>query len=303
MRKIQIFFILSFFTLQIYSQELNCNVSIVHNQIQGTNKQIFQTLQNAIREFVNNTVWTNNVFAINERIECNLLINLQEQVGADGFRGTLQVQARRPVYNSSYNSVLFNYMDNDLSFSYVEFQPLEFSETSHISNLTSILAYYAYIILGFDYDSFSPEGGTPFFEQAERIVNNAQNAPETGWRPGDNVKRKNRYWLVENILNVDYSPVREFYYKYHRLGLDMMDENANVARAAIAEDLKLLQTVKREKPDPYMHFLQVALDAKSDEFVNVFSETTQDEKTRVYAMLNEIDPSNKQKYEKIKENQ
>ena len=288
-----------FYSLNILSQELNCNIQIVTQQIQGTNKQIFQTMQGAIYEFMNNTSWTAHVFDMDERIECNMLFNLQEQISDDEFKGTLQIQVRRPVYNSSLNTVLFNYVDNDLHFKYVEYQPLQFSENTHILNLTSILAYYAYIILGLDYDSFSYEGGTEFFQKAEKIVNNAQNASEKGWKSIDSQSRKNRYWLIDNILNEDFSPVREFLYRYHRLGIDMMYEKLNEARAEIAESLKLLQQVHRNKPDPFMHFLQVVFDAKSDEFVNIFKESFQDEKTRVFTLLNEIDPANNNKYEGI----
>jgi hypothetical protein len=285
--------------LSLFSQELNCNIQIVTQQIQGTNKQIFETMQGAIYEFMNNTSWTSNVFELNERIECNMLFNLQEQVSDEEFKGTLQIQVRRPVYNSSYNTVLFNYVDNDLNFKYVEYQPLQFNENTHLLNLTSILAYYAYIILGLDYDSFSYEGGTEFFQKAEKIVNNAQNTPEKGWKSIDSQSRKNRYWLIDNILNEDFSPAREFMYRYHRLGLDMMYDKVNEARAEMAESLKLLQQVYRNKPDPFMHFLQVIYDAKSDEFVNIFRDSFQDEKTRVFAILNEIDPANTNKYEAI----
>ena len=299
MVKLFLIILILFININTFAQELNCNIQLVTQQIQGTNKQVFQTLQGAIYEFMNNTSWTNHMYDVDERIECNMLFNLQEQISDDQFKGTLQIQVRRPVFNSSYNTVLFNYVDNDLQFEYVEYQPLEFSETSYISGLTSILAYYAYIILGLDYDSFSYEGGTEFFEKAEKIVNNAQNAKEKGWKSIESPSRKNRYWLINNILNQDFSPVREFIYRYHRHGLDMMYEKVNEARAEIAEDLILLQKVKREKPDPFMHFLQVVFDAKSDEFANIFKESFQDEKSRVYTLLNEIDPANSNKYEKI----
>lgn len=288
-----------FYSFSIYSQELNCNIQLITQQIQGTNKQVFETMQGAIYEFMNSTPWTTNVFDVDERIECTMLFNLQEQIGDDEFRGTLQIQVRRPVYNSSFNTVLFNYVDNDLHFRYVEYQPLQFNENSHISNLTSILAYYAYIILGLDYDSFSYEGGTEFFQKAEKIVNNAQNASQKGWKSIESPSRKNRYWLVNNILNEDFSPAREFIYRYHRMGLDRMYEKLNEARAEIAEGLKLLQQVYRNKPDPFMHFLQVIYDAKSDELVNIFKESFPEEKSRIFAILNEIDPANTNKYEAI----
>ncbi len=299
MRQILIALSIFVFALNSPAQELMCNVQVITQQIQGTNKQVFQTLQTSIYEFMNNTSWTNNVFETDERIECTMLFNIKEQLGVDEFKGTLQIQSRRPVFNSSYNSVVLNYVDNDIQFKYVEFQPLEFSETTHLSNLTAILAYYAYIILGMDYDTYSFEGGTPFFEAAEKIVNNAQNAAERGWRAMESTGRKNRYWLINNILNEDFTLLREFVYKYHRLGLDMMYEKTNESRTNIAEYLRLLQKISREKPDPFMYYLQVVLDAKSDELVNIFRESFQDEKARVYALLNEIDPSHGNKYEQI----
>ena len=299
MHRIFLTLIVISYSLYGSAQELMCNVQVLTQQIQGTNKQVFQTLQTSIYEFMNNTSWTNHVFETDERIECTMLFNIKEQVSVDEFKGTLQIQSRRPVFNSSFNSVVLNYVDNDIQFKYVEFQPLEFSETSHLSNLTSILAFYAYVIIGMDYDTYSFEGGTPFFEVAEKIVNNAQNTPERGWRAMESTSRKNRYWLINNILNEDFSLLREFVYKYHRLGLDMMYEKTNEARASISEYLRILQQVSREKPDPFMYYLQVVLDAKTDELVNIFKESFQEEKARVYALLNEIDPSHGNKYEQI----
>jgi hypothetical protein len=299
MQRIFLILITTLCSVNVFTQELMCNVQVITQQIQGTNKQVFQTLQTSIYEFMNNTSWSNNVFETDERIECTMLFNIKEQVSVDEFKGTLQIQSRRPVFNSSFNSVVLNYVDNDIQFKYVEFQPLEFSETSHLSNLTSILAFYAYIIIGMDYDTYSFKGGTPFFQAAEKIVNNAQNAQERGWRAMESTSRKNRYWLINNILNEDFSFLREFVYKYHRLGLDMMYEKTNEARANISEYLKLLQQVSRNKPDPFMFYLQVVLDAKSDELINIFKESFDEEKTRVYALLTEIDPSHGNKYEQI----
>ncbi len=281
------------------AQELNCNVQIVTQQIQGTNKKIFQTLQAAVYEFVNNRTWTNNVYSYSERIECNIMINLTDQISSDEFKGTIQVQSRRPVYNTTYNSTMFNYVDNKFHIRYVEFEPLEFNETSHLSNLTSILAYYVYIIIGLDNDSFSFEGGALYFEKAEAIVMNAQNAPFAGWKPYEGSGNKNRYWLIKNILDVEYSPVREFLYRYHRMGLDNLESATNEARIEIIEGLRLLQEVYRKKPDPYLFLLQIVFDAKKDEFVNIFSESFAEEKSRVLRILKEIDPSNSRKYEKI----
>jgi hypothetical protein len=281
------------------AQELKCNIQVVSQQVQGTNKQVFQTLQTALYEFMNNHVWTNHVYGIDERIECNFLFNIKEQLSADEFKGTLQVQSRRPIYNTNYNTVMFNYMDNDIHFRYVEFEPLEFDETQHLSNLTSLLAFYAYIVIGLDYDSFAFEGGTPFFQKAENIVQHAQNAREIGWKQFESTSHRNRYWLINDILDDKYSPIRDFYYKYHRLGLDVMDSKVVEGRAVIAESLENLQKVFRQKPDPFMHYLKITLDAKADEFVNIFSESFTEEKNRVVTLLREIDPANEPKYQKI----
>lgn len=285
-------------SVNTFAQELRCNVQVVSSQIQGTNKQVFQTLQNAIYEFMNNTAWTNHVYSNEERIDCNIMINLQDHSG-DEFRGSIQVQSRRPIYNTSYNSSILNFKDDDVKFNYVEFEPLEFNINEHRSNLTSILAYYAYIIIGLDYDSFSLLGGTEFYQNAEKIVTNALNAPEKGWKAFES--RKNRYWLVENILNDRYKGVREFLYRYHRLGLDVMESKEAKGRSEIAEDLKLLQKVYRQKPDPYLFFYDLILNVKSDEFVNIFSESFMTEADEVYNILVEIDPTRSDKYKKIKE--
>jgi len=281
------------------SQELKCNIQIVSQQIQGTNKQVFETLQNAVFEFMNNRVWTNHVFAPEERIEFNMLFNITDQLSADEFKGTLQVSLRRPVFNTNYNTVLLNYMDNDIHFRYIEFEPLEFDLNSHISNLTSILAYYAYVVLALDYDTFSFEGGTPFWQAAEKIVDNAQNAPEAGWKPYENTSHKNRYWLVKDILDPEYKGCREFNYRYHRHGLDIMDEKVVEGRQEIAKSLEVLQKVYRQKPDPFLQPLKIIFDAKADELVNVFSESFGEEKNRVYEILVEIDQANAKKYKKI----
>lgn len=280
------------------AQELRCNIQITSQQVQGTNRQVFQTLQNALNEFINGRAWSNYTFAAPERIECSMLFNILDYSG-DQFTGTLQIQVRRPVYNSSFNTALFNYMDNDLDFTYVEYQPLEFSETSHLSNLTSIMAYYANIILGLNFDSYALKSGTEFFQKAEKVVNNAQNANEKGWRAGESTSRRNRYWLIGQILDEDFSPIREFLYSYNRLGLDNMYEKPVDSRIVIADSFTLLQEVYRNRPDPFMHFLQVVLETKSDEFVSIFQGSPEDEKRRVIAVLNQIDPTHSDKYRTI----
>ena len=294
-----LFLFLTAYPLKLVAQELNCNVQVSAQMIQGSNREVFENMQRDLYEFMNNTVWTNNVFSYSERIDCNVLINLTEQMSGDEFRGTIQIQLRRPVFNTTYNSTILNFVDNNFQFRYVQHQTLEFDQTTHRFNLISTLAYYVYIILGFDYDTFSPLGGTEFFQIAEKIVTNAQNAPEPGWKPFDGSRNRNRYWLVKNILNKEYESVRLFNYEYYMRGLDMMESRVGEARTNIAESLKLLQDVYRKRPDPYMYFFQIIMDSKSDELVNVFSAAFPEEKSRVLLILNEIDPANRAKYERM----
>ena len=276
-------------------------MQVVSQQIQGSNKQVFQTLQNAIYEFMNNWVWTNHVYTMEERIECNMMFNITEQLSADDFKGTLTIQVSRPVFNTNYNTTTLNFVDNDIRFKYVEFSPLEFNLNSHISNLTSILAFYSYFILGIDYDTFSLMGGSQYFNNAEQVVLNAQNAAESGWKPMDNTSHKNRYWLIKDMIDIDYEGVRVFNYNYHRLGLDVMDEQVVEGRASITNSLELLQQVYRKKPDPYMYLLRLVFDAKVDEIVNVYTESYPEERNRAYDILTEVDKPNANKYKAILE--
>jgi hypothetical protein len=256
-------------------------------------------MQRDIYEFMNSMVWTDNIFSFSERIECNLLINLDEQLSADEFRGTIQIQLSRPVYNTTYESTVLNFVDNNFQFRYVEFQPLEFNPNSHTSNLVSVLAYYAYLLIGMDFDTYSQGGGTPYFQVAEKIVINAQNAPEQGWKPYDGSRNRNRYWLVKNILDSEYAGVRQFIYLYHLRGLDRMESDMTRARTEIYESLRRLQEVYRQRPDPFMYYMTVVLDAKAEEIVNIFSQAFPEEKNRVVQVLTEIDPANETKYKKI----
>jgi hypothetical protein len=283
----------------IRAQELNCNIQISAQRIQGSNRQVFESMQKDLFEFMNNTVWTNHVFNYAERIDCNILINLTDQLSADEFKGTIQIQLSRPIFNTTYNSTLLNFIDNNFQFKYVEFQPLEFDPSTYKSSLISVLAYYTYMVLGFDYDSFAPMGGTEFFQMAEKIVTNAQNAPEQGWKPYDGSRNRNRYWLVKNVLDKEYEGVRQFIYEYYINGLDKMESKAPEARTSMVESLKLMQDVYRKKPDPFMYLVQVVMDAKSDELINIYSAAFPEEKSRVVEILTEIDPANKAKYEKI----
>ena len=294
--------IFSFFSVSVDvgAQELRCRVSVVSSKIQRTDRQVFESLQSDLFEFMNNRIWTNHVFSTEERIECAVMINLEEQLSQNEWKGTMQIQASRPVFNSSYKSVLLNYKDNDIQFSYFQGESLEFSLSQHSSNLSSLMAFYAYIILGFDYDSYAPEGGTEFFQNAETIVSNAQSAKEKGWKSFESSDRKNRYWLVNNILDDKYDKIRKFYYQYHRQGLDKMADDVNKGRSNVLEAIKLLQEVNRRKPDPFMHYLKIVVDAKSDEIINIFKGGSPDEQSRVIRIMSEIDPANSSEYEIIK---
>lgn len=284
-------------SVDLYSQELRCNVTISHQRIQGANQNLFRTMQSDIYEFMNTRKWTDHVYSYDEKLKCNIMILLEEQISADEFSGSIQVQLMRPVFDSSYETTILNIKDNDFRCQYVEFQPLEFNETSNRDNLTNILAYYAYVILGYNYDTFSLEGGTPYFEKAKAIVDNSLSLPVKGWKSFES--ERNRYWLLENILNKSYSNFRKCMYNYHRNGLDLMSQRAEEGRANIANSLRDLQAVFRKKASIYI--MQMFFDAKVNELVNIFSKSYPDERSRVLTILNEIDPSNGSKYAKISE--
>jgi hypothetical protein len=278
-----------------FAQELNCQVQVLSQQIAGSDKRAFEALQTAIFEFMNNRKWTNETFKLEERIDCSILINLTDKVSSDEYKGTFQVQSRRPVFKSSYNSVLLNYNDNDFQFKYVENQPIEFNDNSFTGNLPAMLGYYAYLIIGLDYDSFSLNGGTPYLQKALSIVNTAQDASEPGWKAYEN--NKNRYWMINNLMDASFVPLRECYYTYHRKGLDAMVDNKEAGRAVIAESIESLKKVHAAKPLSFN--MQVFFNAKSDEIINIFSGAFTDEKAKIVNTLNEIDPTNSNKYAKI----
>lgn len=278
--------------LSATGQELRCNISVSSQKIQGSNRELFSNMQRDLYEFVNNKRWSGNVFSYDERIESSIQITLDEQYGSDQFKGSIQVRVSRPVFNSSYNTVLLNFKDNDVEFTYREFEALEFNETGQNSNLVNLLAFYANVILGFDYDSYSLMGGNEFFNRAENIVAQSQNVKEAGWKSFES--RRNRYWLINNIQDRSYSPVRECIYRYHRLGMDAMADNLTDGRTEIVSALELLQKAHRTKPNSYI--LQVFFDAKADEIVNIFKPAFTDERKRVYNILTEVNPANNGKY-------
>lgn len=291
--------LLSFLTVGINAQELKCNVSVNHSRIQGTNKEVFITMQEALNNFMNNTVWTNYVYEAQERIECNILVDIIEQTSANEFKGKLQIQSSRPVYGSSYSTTLLNYVDEDVKFTYQEFDAIELSENTFVSSLSSLLSFYAYIIIGLDSDSFSTMGGDPFFQKAERIVNAAQSSSYIGWQGSDDAKRKNRYWLLDNLMDAEYEPLRNFSYNYHRQGLDLMEKSVDRGRANVTEAIRTLETFNKNKPDPFAYLLSVLLETKSTEFVDIYMDAPQTEKQQIKKILMTIDPAGSRKYNKL----
>jgi hypothetical protein len=288
---ISIFFLL---TALAGAQEMNCVVSVSAPKIEGTDKRVFESLQNAIYEFVNNRKWTNYNFKIEERIECTILITINERLSQDQFTANFNLVLRRPILNTAYNSVLFNYVDKGVQFTYAEFQPLDYSDGSFTSNLTSILAYYTYIYLGLYFDSFSEDGGQQFLEKAQNVVSAAQNASEPGWKAYESTR--NRYWIIENLLNPSNSAIRDFYYKFHRLGLDQMYEKVDIGRESITQSLDGIKTLYDAKPDLFA--LTLIVDAKRDEIINIYSDqrVPSNEKVIVTNIFKEIDPANSSKY-------
>jgi len=295
MRKIFLLILISLVFRVVSAQELNCMISVVSQQVQGSNREIYDNMQKAMTEFVNNQNWTDHIFKEEERIQCQFMFNITQRISDNEFEGTLQIQSSRPIFGTSQTTVMFNHRDNDIHFKYDDFEPLRFNETQYTSNLISLLAYYVNIILGLDYDSFALEGGTLFFQRAEAIKNNAQNAAESGWKAFEGTK--NRYWLIENLLNDKYRAVRSCLYRYHRMGLDRMVERIDEARAEIADALIELRPAYRENPTAMI--FQVYFTAKSDEIVNIFSQSFPDEKNRVISALKEIDPANTSKWDRI----
>ena len=290
-----IFFLGLFISLHLNAQELFCNIQVNSSQIQTSDRKVFQTLQTAIYEFVNNTKWTSASIKNEERIECTFLINIKEQVSNDEFKASIQIQSTRPIYGTSYKSTMLNYLDNNFRFRYLEYQSLEFNENTHLSNLTSVLAYYVYIVLGLDFDTFSEYGGAPYFIKAQNIVNNAQNAREIGWKAFES--DKNRYWLVHDLLDTRYEEIHNCYYRYHRVGMDILSEKTDDARYEITEALEELRGIYRDNPSAFI--LKIFFDAKADEITKIYSEAFPNEQARIIKLLTEIDPANSAKYQAI----
>lgn len=296
MKKLFVIAFVAVFSCSAIAQELNAQVEVVASQIQGTDvTRIFGTMKTQVRDFFNNRRWTNDNFQQNEKIDCSILINVTSKLGSDQYTAEIEVQSRRPVFKTGYNTPMFNYQDKDFQFTYVENQPMDFTVQNFTSNLTSVLAYYAYVILAIDYDSYSPLGGSDHWKTAQQIVNAAQAAQESGWRSGDGYR--NRYWLADNIINPLFQPIRDAYYIYHRRGLDQMYDKTEEGRAAILSAITGLKELHQNRPASFN--MQLFFVAKKQEIVDIFREATPDEKQKIIDVLNTIDPANQNTYSKI----
>jgi len=297
MKKILFSLISAFYSVSIIAQELNCQITINTQQIQGTQeKQIFDQLQKALTEFVNNNKWTKDNFEPIEKIDCSMFINITKKNDIGDYDATIQVQARRPVYKSTYFTPTLNIMDENFHIVYQQFTQLQFNLNNFQDNLTSVIAYYVNIILALDYDSFSLYGGTEFWNRAQLIASNAQSFGEKGWMPSEPGQR-NRYWYVDNQLQPSFQGIREFMYKYHRLGLDIMYEKPDEGRSNILNAMELLVKVYQARPASFN--MQVLMNTKRDEIIKIFKEAKPEEKQRVLEILSTIDPANTSKYQAI----
>ena len=279
----------------LYSQELNCTVSVNATRIETSDRAIFEDMQTAFTQFMSTRKWTDDLFLPEERINCNLIITLNEMPNIGNFNATVQIQSARPVYNSNYESIVLNFIDQEWEFQYIQSQPIEFSENTYINNLSSLLAYYAYIIIGFDYDTFSELGGTPYFQRAQDIVNNAAQSNRAGWDSFG--KTRNRYWFSENLNNPQMVAIRKGMYTYHRLAIDQFEKDADASRATITTALKEISDVKDRYPNSIL--LRAFIDAKADELVNIFSEGDLQTRRQAFDALSKVSPAQTDKFRQI----
>ncbi|MBP6431011.1 MAG: DUF4835 family protein [Ferruginibacter sp.] len=300
MRKLFILFIICFMSFTLQAQELKARVTVNATRIgNNINKNVFQTLQNSLNNFLNNRKWGTDNFQPQEKIECSFILTLDATSEQNVYSAQLIVQAARPIFNSSYNSPIINFQDENVTFKYLEFQIMEFNDNrvsgsdALVSNLTATFAYYAYMILGFDYDSFSPRGGDVYFQKAQNIVNNAPDGRGiAGWRLFDGLR--NRYWLTENMLNSRYSIMHDVYYNYYRLGMDKLYEDENAARAEMLNVLNLLNTFVTDNPNKMIS--QFFFQGKSTELIKIFSKAAPPDKARASELLQKLDITNANKY-------
>ncbi len=254
-------------SFQVTSQELNAQVIVNSDLVNQTNQQIFKTLERALKEFINTQVWTEKVFLNQEKINCSFVFNLSAYSN-DQFEATLQVQSERPVYQTSYDSPVLNFLDKDITFSYQEFQPLFFNESSFESNLISLISFYAYVIIGLDADTFLQNGGNRYFEKARQVVNLAQSSVGKGWKPGDGLR--NRFWLIDSLRSNTFKEYRQTMYNYHRSGLDQMTNDPIAGKKALMLSIQNLEPLFQRRPNAFL--LQLFFDAKVEEIVNLFQE-------------------------------
>lgn len=296
--KIVSFLIFMLSVNMVRAQELNCTVTIITNintEVTTAEKELFEQLKQTIYDLMNNTKWTKDRFKVEERINCQMQLQINT-INAGNFTGSLQVQATRPCFNSSYNSTLLNFQDDDFAFSYTKSSVVLFAPNQFRDNLSSILAFYAYFIIGLDYDSFSNKGGTPYFQEAQQIVSNAQSSGSAGWKSNEQGKR-NRYWLVDNALQQLFDPLREGSYEYHRKGMDVMYSKPDDARKAMIAALQKISKISATRPNSInvLNFAQ----SKVTEIKSIFADATEAEKTEVVTVLKKIDPANSSKYDAI----
>lgn len=278
----------------LYSQELRCRVSVQYSDIPDADKELFNNLSKTIEEFMNTRVWTDNKFEEHEKIEMRLNLRITKQFSNKNFAGTLQIQSNRPVYNSTYATTIFNHVDEKFNFQFEENQTIELSETSYISNLSSVLSFYAYIVLGLDFDTYSPQGGALYFQKAQNIASAANASNESGWLTNE---KENRYWLIENLLNSTYAGYRSALYLYHRQGLDIMHDKTADGRKQIMEAVAELEKVYRVRPSALL--LNVFFLAKKDEIIQIFTEGTSEEKQRINTLAKKLNPANAAEYDKL----
>lgn len=283
----------------VFSQELNCQVSIITDaklEVTSVEKDVFDQLKQMVYDMMNTTQWTKDKFKIEERINCNIQFQIKSIPRPGTYEGAIQIQSSRPSFNSSYNTTVFNFQDDDLSFEYSRNAVLVYAPNQFRDNLTSILAFYAYFIIGMDYDSFSLKGGTPYFNEAQQIVSNAQSSSGKGWKSNEAGKR-NRFYLVDNVLQQLFEPLRECNYEYHRLGIDKLYDNKEEARKAIFTALNKLNKVVATRPNSVnlINFVQ----SKRDELKNLFADAEIKDKNEIVNLLKRIDPANSQIYQEI----
>ncbi len=281
------------------AQEINATVTVVTKpniQVTTVDKENIDALQRVIQEFLNNTKWTTDLFEAQERINCSFQLTIEEINNSTNFRASLIVSANRPIFNASISSSMINFKDDFVNFTFNRDQIMQYSENQFRDNLTSTFAFWVYMILGYDYDSFSKEGGTKFFTLAQQIVTLAQATGGPGWSQNEPSKR-NRFFIIDNLLNPVFQPLRQAYYDYHRNGIDMLYSDIVTARMNILEALKSLEAVQNARFGNVN--LQIFTLAKRDEFINIFSKAEAGEKTEVVAILKKLDPSNGEKYEEI----